>query len=143
MLTQLGDFQFNLSTIAAQEVERISQYRFAEQERIGQQNLLQAVGRENEIIRITGWLSPELQAIYGGRGNPLDELRMIADTQEPQILITEDGRNLGYWVIFGINTRSSLFLPRGQGARRMEFTIQLKYYGFGQFGEPLPFAIIP
>ena len=61
MLAQIGDFQFSLSTIAAREIERISQYRFAEQDRVGQTKLLQAVGIENEIIRISGMFSPELQ----------------------------------------------------------------------------------
>ena len=129
MLAQIGDFQFSLSTIAAREIERISQYRFAEQDRVGQTKLLQAVGIENEIIRISGMFSPELQDYYGGGGNPFEDLRAMANLQEPLLLVTENGRNLGYWVIFDINTRGSDFLPRGQGARRMDFTIQIKYYG--------------
>ena len=128
MLIQLGDFQFSISTVAYQEIERISQFTFASHQVIGSYNRLQAVGIQNEQIRLTGQYFSDLrQAINAPGGDPFETIREAGNRQEPLQLQSEDGRNHGYWVIYDFNVRSSDYIT--QGALKAEFTLQLKFYG--------------
>ena len=127
MLVQLGDFQFSLATLPLNELERVSQYRFAEHDRIGQPNLLQAVGQGNDSIRFSCEYRPEVQNIYGGKVNPLPEIDKVGAAQEPLLLMVEDGRQFGYWVIAEFSRRSTDFLQ--QGARTIACVIQIQYWG--------------
>ena len=128
MLIQLGNFQFSISTVAYNEIERISTFSFASHQVIGSYDRLQAVGVNNETLRLTGSYLSELRTLIGGtRENPFDTIRTMANTQNPLQLQSEDGKNHGYWVIYDMNTKGSKYLQ--QGALKANFTIQLKFYG--------------
>lgn len=126
MLIQLGNFQFSISTLSYNEIERISTFKFAAHSVIGSYDRLQAVGIDNEILRITGNFFADLTPLVGERDNPFDTLRAIANEQNPLQLQSEDGKNHGYWVIYDLNTRGSRYIH--QGSLRSEFTVQLKFY---------------
>ena len=128
MLIQLGNFQFSIPTVSYNEIERISTYKFASHQVIGSYDRLQAVGADNETLRITGSYFADLKSAVGGsRQNPFDTLREMANEQKPLQLQSEDGKNHGYWVIYDLNTRGSHYIE--QGALRANFTVQLRFYG--------------
>lgn len=128
MLVQLGDFQFSISTVAYQQIERISTFKFASHQVIGSYDRLQAVGIDNETIRFTGQYYADLrQNITAENVDPFDTIRQMANRQEPLQLQSEDGINHGYWVIYDLNVRGRNYIE--QGALNAEFTLQIKYYG--------------
>ena len=128
MLIQLGDFQFSISTAAYNEIERISTYKFAAHQVIGSHDRLQAVGVDNETIRLTGSYFAELRSLVGSNNDdPFANLRSIAFKQEPLQLQSGDGKNHGYWVIFDLNVRGQDYIE--QGALKADFTVQLRFYG--------------
>ena len=128
-LMELGDFQFEISTLAYQQLQRVSQYRWAKVDILNRFQALQATGRVNDTITLTGTYHhifvSELQV--NTTSNPFDDLREIAAKQEPQIMVSAKGNSLGYWVIESITEDQSdisVGLPRTQG-----FTITLIYFG--------------
>ena len=128
MLIQLGNFQFSISTVAYNEIERISTYSFASHQVIGSYDRLQALGPNNETIRLTGSYFSDLKTIIGGSSqDPFETLRNMGDTLQPQQLQSGDGKNHGYFVIVDLNVKGGHYVE--QGSLKSDFTLQLKYYG--------------
>ena len=131
MLLQLGDFQFQVSTLAYQELTRGSSVRWVVHDIVGSDQRLQATGRNNDTIRLQGVFYPFFAAEFGGAVGTenIDQLRETMKQQEPLLLTAATGDTLGYWVIEELETGQSLF-SAGQGVpRRQTFTIGLKWYG--------------
>lgn len=128
MLIQLGNFQFSISTLAYNEIERVSSYSFASHQIIGSHNRLQAVGVNNEKLTFTGQYYAEFRNLVGvTNSDPFEEIRNISNEQKPLQLQSEDGKNHGYWVVTELNVRGSRYIE--QGALKADFTIQLTFYG--------------
>ena len=131
MLLQYADFQFSISTLAYQELTRTSSVRWAAHEIVGNDQQLQATGRDNDRIRLEGVFYPQFAAAVGGAvgTQSIDRLRELMKEQKPNLLTAATGDSLGYWVIEELETGQSLF-SSGQGVpRRQTFTIGLKWYG--------------
>lgn len=131
-LVQWDDFQFDISTIAYQELQRVASVRWAKQQIVGGDERLQAVGRNNDKIRLTGTFFPQIAAQVGGTvgTQSIDDLREKMKELQPQLLTSASGHSLGYWCMEEISVDQSGF-ARGTGhvPRRQKFTIALIWYG--------------
>ena len=131
-LIQWSDFLFNIDTLTYEELRRKSSVRWARQKIVGGDNRLQAVGRDNDTIRLRGAFYPQVASWVGGTVDTksIDDLREEMKGMQPQLMLLANGTSLGYWVIEDINTDNSLYSQgTGHVPRRQEFTIKLRWYG--------------
>lgn len=132
MLIQLGSFLFDISTVAYNELNRVSSYKWAQHNIVDNYQGLQAVGFENDRVRLSGTFYPQVASMVDRprEGNKdFVELRNMAKQMKPYLIASADGNSLGYWVIEEIGTNDSLFGP-GEGIPRKQiFSINLRYYG--------------
>lgn len=129
ILIQLADFQFSISTVAYDALNRVSSVRWAAHDIVGGGQRLQAVGQNNDTIRLKGVFYPQAAAQVGGvvGTQSLDRLRELMKEMKPQRITAANGNALGYWVIEQVETTDSKFL--GAVPRRQEFSINLRWYG--------------
>ncbi len=125
MLT-LGDFKFEMHTLAYQKLALSQGYRWTEQARITRDPALQYLGREVATIEINGILHPS--SLIRGRLSHIESLRALADKGKPQLLVDGLGRVWGKWVIVEVKDDRSIFTDDGQ-AREIAFSLTLKSYG--------------
>jgi phage protein U len=88
MMMILGMFVFSLPTLAYQELQRQTQWKFASNSRVGRRDALQFTGKGDDAITLSGWIAPELT----GSVFSLDALRLMADTGKSWFLIQGTGR---------------------------------------------------
>ena len=125
MLT-LGDFRFEMHTLAYEKLSLSQSYRWSAQARIARDPALQYLGRETAIIQLDGVLRPN--GLIRGRLSHIETLRAMADKGKPQLLVDGLGRVWGKWVITDIKDDRTLFVDDGQ-ARVIAFNLTLKSYG--------------
>lgn len=125
-MLRLGGFSFHINTAAYQELKRATEYKWAAQERFGQDDALQYTGPGKDSITLQGVI---LTAYRGGTGQ-VDRLRAIANQGRPQLLITGLGAVLGMWVIEKVEEGQGVFAAAGI-PRKQEFTVTLRKYGNG------------
>lgn len=123
IMLQLGSFQFGLSTAAYQDLTRRAGYRWASQDRFGQEPALQSTGPESQTMTLAGVIYAEFR---GGTGQ-LDALRALGSKQEPLRLIDGNGKLLGRWVIESVEEKQSVFASKGY-PRKQEFSLQIKKF---------------
>ena len=123
MLMALGSFTFELKTAAFSSLKKSSEYRWSSSETIGNSPILQSLGKGSDRIDLEGVIYPD--QVYG---NSIDDLRIIAESQEPQILVDGTGSIHGFWVIKQIAETQSFFDKFGQ-PKKIEFNINLERYG--------------
>ena len=123
----LGEFRFEVSTLAYQKFSLNQSWRWLEQARIHRDPALQFVGRNVGEIELDGVIYPSFK---GGLGQ-CDAMRALADAGKPLQLVDGLGRIWGAWVITEIGDTRTVFADDGQ-ARRIEFRIKLKAYGEDQ-----------
>ena len=131
-LVQWGEFQFNINSLAYDELVRRSSVRWARQAIVGGDERLQAVGRNNDTIRLTGTFYPQIAAQVGGTvgTQSLDDLRATMKELQPLLLTSASGHSLGYWVAEEVEAANSLFAAgTGDVPRRQRFTIAMRWYG--------------
>lgn len=121
IMLQLGSFQFSVNTAAYQDLRRSTQYKWATQDRFGQAPARQFTGYGDDSITLQGVIYPEYR---GGLGQ-LDQMRAIARSGQPQLLVDGNGRIMGRWVIEQVDEGQTVFAINGQ-ARKQEFTLQIK-----------------
>lgn len=124
IMLNLGGFEFSVDTAAYNALTRDASWRWAEQQRIGKQDLLQYTGKSGRTIKLDGEVhaSTEAGVIY------IDVLLATADVPEPKLLVTSSGDVLGYWVIKNFTDTTSSFLPGGE-ARHKTYSITIQHYG--------------
>lgn len=122
-MMQLGSFRFAVYTAAYQELNRSTQYKWGAQEVYGGWDNLQFLGPGEDTQTLTGVIFPE----FNGGTTQLNQLRQLAESGEPQLIITGTGKVLGYWAITQIDEGQTLFAAFGV-PRRQEFTINLRKY---------------
>ncbi len=123
----LGEFRFEIATLAYQKFSLNQTWRWQEQARINRDPALQFVGRNVGEIELDGVIYPGFK---GGLGQ-VDAMRALADAGKPLQLVDGLGRIWGAWVITEIGDTRTVFADDGQ-ARRIEFRIKLKAYGEDQ-----------
>lgn len=120
MLMSLGQFVWGINTLAYQQLQRQTNWRWAANNRVGQRPARQFVGEGDDTITLSGWLSPELV----GDRNSLDTLRYMGDQGQPYVLVDATGRVYGLWVIEGVSETGTLFRVDGL-PRRIDFSLTL------------------
>lgn len=134
-LFQLGSFQFDLPNGAPQTLDWNADYRWEEQGRLLRDPAQQFVGPGSQTITLDGRLYPG----FSGRQSTMEQLRGIAREGEPLMLTDGIGRVYGRWAIKQVREGKNNFAPGG-GARQIDFSIQLVFYGEdnpGQAASPL------
>ena len=122
-MMKLGTFRFCIYTAAYQELNRTTNYKWGEQAVFGAWDNLQFLGPGEDVMSLTGVVYPEFQ---GGTGQ-INDLRALAETGQPQLLVSGIGKILGYWVINSISEGQTKFAAFGV-PRRQEFTINIRKY---------------
>lgn len=126
IMLRLGSFSFSINTAAYSELKRASEYKWAAQERFGQQDALQFTGPGQDSITLNGVV---LTAFRGGTGQ-VQILRAVAAQGRPQMLISGLGDILGMWVIESVEEGQGVFAAAGI-PRRQEFSVKLRKYSDG------------
>lgn len=121
MMLALGMFVFSLSTAAYQELQRQTEWRHANNSRVGAAPARQFVGRGEDSITLPGVILPEL----AGSALSLDALRLMANTGKAWPMVEGSGRIYGLWIIESLSETKTLFFHDGT-PRRIEFTLILK-----------------
>ncbi|MHC5170210.1 phage tail protein [Acinetobacter johnsonii] len=122
-MMRLGSYKFCIYTAAYQELNRTTNYKWGEQAVFGDWDNLQYLGQGEDTQSLTGVVYPE----FKGGTSQIDELRALAATGIPQLLISGTGKILGYWVINSITEGQTKFAAFGV-PRRQEFTINMRKY---------------
>ncbi len=124
MLMTLGLFVFSINTLSYQSLQRTTSWRHNSQNRIGNTPSYQYTGPGEDNQTLSGWIAPEL----AGDALSLNQLRQMADTGEPYVIVDGKGIVHGLWVIKQITETRTLFFPNGE-AKRIEFSINLAHVG--------------
>lgn len=116
----LGLFVFGMTTLAYQEFSRKAGWRHTATERFGATAAWQYVGPGDQVVTLPGLLVPE----FAGDMASFTRLEEMAATGDAYPLVESTGTILGQFVIRGLDTKRTMFLPGGI-AKRIEFTIDL------------------
>lgn len=119
VLMKLGSFTFGVDTAAYQELTRSNEYRWKTVNTVGKQGR-QYIGEGLETISLNGTIFP----LYKGGTDQLDDIRELANTGEPQILVDGRGNVWGKFTIDRVEERATNFLSNG-APRKQKFTIKL------------------
>lgn len=135
-MMRYGDFTFSLSTAAYEEMERTTDWRWHEQERVGRRSALQFLGPGVDEIRLSGVIfthynpgdgTPQALTSAVGMGQ-LDKIRKAGDAGVPRMLVSGRGRVFGMYCLTTMQERASVFLRDGT-PKQQEFDITLQAYG--------------
>lgn len=118
-LMALGNFVFEISTIAYQQIDRQNSWRHPGNDPVGADPTYQFTGRGAETFSFSG-------VIYREFSNPkaLDTLRDMADTGEAFALVDGTGKVFGFYVIDDLSESQSFFDAKGQ-ALRIDFNLKI------------------
>lgn len=120
---QLGTFKFSTTAAAFAELQRASEWTWAEQTRIGGAPALQAVGKGADTLTLPVVTYPGQY----GRESATATLRDMADALIPYTLVDGRGRNHGQWAIRSISETQAHFLDNG-APRKIDFSLTLVKY---------------
>lgn len=133
-MMSLGTFDFNVDNATYQNVQRSLSWRWGEQQRFGQRDVLQYLGQAAPSITFSGEVYTDNRRI-ALRPNewfvgtlPVKQLAALGDLHAPQLLISGIGDILGYWVICEFSETADRFLMAGI-PKHQQFTMTIKYYG--------------
>lgn len=121
MMMSLGMFVFELRTVPFQELERMSEWRHAANNRLGMRPRRQYLGPGDDTVTLSGELRPEIT----GGSLSLDALRVMADTGKAWVLVAGTGRIYGLFTIESLKEGNSDFLRDGT-PRKVSFALTLK-----------------
>lgn len=121
MMMGLGQFNFGISTLAYQTLERNAEWRHPSTSRVGAMPAHQYLGPGDDSTTLSGTIYP------GQIGNPgsLDLLREMANTGKAWPMVSGTGRVYGAYVITNLRESESQHTQEG-AARKVEFTLALK-----------------
>ncbi len=129
MMMAIGQFKFAANTAAYQELRRVSEYRWQEQQRISRDPAMQFTGKGRETIELSGVIYP---AEFNSGKDQVAEMRKAAAAGKPLTLIAAPKGNVGHiegdWVIKQIEETDSVFAAGGS-PRKVEFRMSLQFYG--------------
>jgi len=124
MMMLLGAYRFCISNAAYQSLERATEYKWEELQRLGADTAIQFVGNGTETITLEGTIYPQ----FKGGLRQITLMRTEAGLGVPLLLISGNGQAFGRWCITSINETQSVFMKDGT-ARKIVFSMTLKRYG--------------
>lgn len=119
-LMALGMFLFQISTLAYDELQRKTDWRFAMSSRVGTRDAAQFLGVGEETVSLSGSVYAE---ITDGTVS-LDTLREMGDAGEALPLVSGAGIVFGNFIIRSIDERHAVLMADGR-AQRIDFGIDL------------------
>ncbi len=120
----LGDYRFSVDTAAYQQLQRTTEYRWSQQDRIGRNPSQQYIGPGTDTINLSGVIYPRYR---GGLGQ-IELMKKEAAKGESLLLTDGLGVVHGDWVIKQISETNTNFIEGGV-ALKTEFSLQLLAYG--------------
>jgi phage protein U len=140
-LMMWGSFIFSLSTLAYQRLTVQEGWNWAAQPRIGETDRLQYTGKKAPVIQFEGEIyaalvndslltsALESWGLFSSSGvDPVEQLRMQANTHMPYMLVTGTGRVMGYWALTQLSQVMDTFGLNGQHTHQT-VSLTLQYYG--------------
>jgi phage protein U len=116
----LGNFIFELKTAAFGTMHKVHEYRWEVTDVVGNPPILQALGKGADKCDLEG-------VIYQAGSEAIENLKILAETQEPLLMVDGSGNIHGNWVIKQISETQSYFDKFGN-PRKVEFKIALEKY---------------
>jgi hypothetical protein len=123
-LLKLGAFVFSMDTAAFEEFQRVTEYLWPAQDRIGTTPALQFLGMAVETISLRGSIYPHFR---GGLGQ-IDGMRAQAGLGTPLLLVDALGSVKGFWCITRVLEGRKSYWPSG-APKQMDFELECHYYG--------------
>ena len=123
-LLSLGTFKFSVSTASFDSISQSLNYNWAKQPKLGSAEGLQFTGETNAEISISGVTFPAITGVQ----NPLEQVRQMAVSGKPHILVDAFGNVHGYYAIIGLSLQSSAFNVHGSH-QKQTYEMRLVYYG--------------
>ena len=120
MMMCLGQFGFDLTTIAHQQLQRQMAWRHASNNRVGAPSAMQYLGIGDETMTLPGVILPQF-----GNADHLFELRRMAKTGAAFVLVDGNGRLYGKFAITELSETGTLLNEYGE-PQRIEFSLSLK-----------------
>jgi len=124
IMMALGEYRFSLPTAAYQSLEKTSEWRWQEQDRLGRKPALQYTGPGSTKINMSGTIYPH----YQGGLDQVGKMKAEADRGEPLGLVDGLGRVWGDFCIKQISETATKFDVQGI-PRKIEFRLSLIEYG--------------
>jgi len=129
VMMAIGGFKFAADRAAYQELRRVSEYRWQEQQRISRDPAMQFTGKGRETIELSGVIYP---AEFNSGTDQVAEMRKVAADGKPLTLIAAHQGSVGHiegdWVIKRIEETGTVFASGGS-PRKIEFRMSLQFYG--------------
>jgi hypothetical protein len=123
-LLRLGGFVFASGYANLESLERSTDYRWAQQDRLTRRPAQQFTGIGSDVISLSGLLVPA----YQKNQDPLSELRQMAEKGEPYLLTSGFGKVYGDWVITQAKHTGTELDSKGRSGW-VTFSLSLKHYG--------------
>lgn len=120
MLLALGQFVFELDTLAYQDFKRSNDWRHASNSRVGARPAYQFVGVGEDNISLSGWVAPGQIGSYAS----IAALRAMGDSGQAFALVSGTGEVFGQYVIKQLEETGTLHDQRGRPGR-VDFSLQL------------------
>ena len=119
-LMALGMFLFQIPTLAFDELQRKTDWRFAMSGRVGTRDAAQFLGVGDETVSLSGSVYAEIS----DGAVSLDTLRDMANTGEALPLVSGAGAVFGNFIIRSIDERHAVMMADGRPLR-IDFGIDL------------------
>lgn len=119
-LLALGMFVFELATLGPDELQRKTNWNFANAPRVGARDAFQFLGVGSEKVSLSGTVYREI----ADGAVSLDQLREMGSAGEALPLVDGRGTVLGNYIMESLDERHTWFLSDGT-PRRIDFAIDL------------------
>lgn len=120
-LLALGQFVFELDTLAYQDFKRSNDWRHASNSRVGARAGHQFVGVGDDTVTLSGWIAPGQMGSY----TSIAALRAMGDSGQAFALVGGTGEVFGQYVILQLEETGTYHGKDGTPGR-VEFNLQLK-----------------
>lgn len=140
-LMMWGDFIFQLNTMAFSKLSVQESWNWASQGRFGRRDKLQYTGKKAPTIKFdseiyAAFVNESLLTLglkkYGLinsiSADPVEHLRIQADSKTPYMLVTGAGKVMGFWVITEMSQDIDEFKPNSQ-PKHQSVSITMQFYG--------------
>ncbi len=125
VMLSLGGFKFHIESAAYNELIRTWQWRWANQSRVGVNDLLQYTGKSATKISLSG----RIATLFRDVGiQQIETLSALGNQAKPLLLVSGVGDVLGYWVMTNLTENNSKFVLGGL-PRTQTFSLEMSFYG--------------
>ena len=125
VMLSLGGFKFHIESAAYNELIRTWQWRWANQSRVGVNDLLQYTGQAATKISLSGRIATLFRDVGTQQ---IETLADLGNQAKPLLLVSGLGDVLGYWVMTNLTENNSKFVPGGL-PRVQTFSLEISFYG--------------